>query len=97
PACGTAPSLRAHLRREKLAPMESGRARSDRGLSGGGRADAEPAPAHLDRLEGARRGAQSAWPEPELPARLGRPHQQLPVPALDRPRAVGAVALPERE
>ena len=42
-------------------------------------------------------GPEPARAQPELPERLRRLHQQLPVPAVDRPGQLGHPALPERQ
>ena len=54
--------------------------------------DATPAPpdARVAGREGARRRAEPERPQPAVAERLRRPHQQLPVPAIDRARARAA-------
>ena len=53
--------------------------------------------ARLDLGTRAGRRAEPARAQPELPERLRRLHQQLPVPAVDRPGQLGHPALPERQ
>ena len=56
-------------------------------------ADARPAPpdARVDGGEGAGRRAEPERPQPAVAERLRRPHQQLPVPAVDRRAAASGI------
>ena len=54
--------------------------------------------ARVGRGEGPRRRPEPERPEPAVAERLGQRHQQLPVPAVDRRRAVAGIArLPDRQ
>ena len=73
-------------RQAPAARLAARRARPDGGLPRRGAGRERRAHGVGDR-EGAGRRPQPARPQPELSERLRQQHQQLPVPALDRPRA----------
>ena len=58
--------------------------------------NAEAPGARLDRRQGPRRRAEPERPEPATRRRHRRPHQHVPVPAVDRRRHVGHRRLPHR-
>ena len=64
-------------------------------LSGGCGRNPAPPDARVAGREGARRRAEPERPQPAVAERLRRPHQQLPVPAIDRARGERHPPLPD--